>query len=106
MNSIAICGKLPQNVTMSKSIRISSELAQSAETAAAVSHRSPPQQIEHWAQIGRVLEPALSYTAEVKVKQVGRADLDAILKDVESADSVQRTQAIIRQQSGSIESTD
>jgi len=33
-------------------------------------------------------------------------DLDDILKDVESADSVQRTQAIIRQQSGSIESTD
>ena len=91
---------------MSKSIRISSELARSAESAAAISHRSPPQQIEHWAQIGRVLEPALSYSAEVKVKQVGRAELDTILDDVDSAASIQRTRKIIRQQSGRIESTD
>ena len=105
-NSVALCGKLPQVISMSKSIRISSELARSAESAAAISHRSPPQQIEHWAQLGRVLEPALCYSATVKVKQVGRAELDAIFQDVASAASVERTQAIIRQRSGPIESTD
>jgi len=91
---------------MSKSIRISSELATQAEKAAALAHRSPPQQIEHWAQIGRVLEPALSYSVESRVKQVGRADLDARLDQVSTEASARRTQAIIRQRSGRIESID
>lgn len=91
---------------MSKSIRVSDELADFAEAAAAESHRSPPQQIEHWAQIGRVLEPALSYRAESAVKQVGRADLDALLDAVGSPDAVQRTRELIRNASGEIVSTD
>ena len=89
---------------MSKSIRISDELAAKAEAEAALSHRSPPQQIEHWAQIGRVMEPALSYTAEVKVKRAGGAELEPILDQIESAESVRRTQAIIRETTGTIES--
>lgn len=90
---------------MSRSIRISDELATLAETAALVSHRSPPQQIEHWAQIGRVLEPALSYRAETALKQVGRADLDAVLARVETPESVRRTQSIIRRTSGNVVSS-
>lgn len=91
---------------MSKSIRISDELAASAEAAALISHRSPPQQIEHWAQIGRVLEPALSYKAEVAVKQANRSDLDAVLDQVGSNESIRRVQATIRRTAGSIESVD
>ncbi len=91
---------------MSKSIRISDELAEFAEAAAVESHRSPPQQIEHWAQIGRVLEPTLSYRAESAIKQVGRADLDAALAGVGTPEAVRRTQEIIRNTSGEIASTD
>ena len=91
---------------MSKSIRISDELAASAEEAAAISHRSPPQQIEHWAQIGRVLEPTLSFTAQVAVKQATRADLDAILDRVETAEGIHRAQVVIRRTAGSIESVE
>jgi len=91
---------------MSKSIRISDELATFAEAAAVVSHRSPPQQIEHWAQIGRVLEPALSYRAEAAVKQVGRADLDAVLDRVDAPESIRQTQEIVRRTSGAIASED
>lgn len=91
---------------MSKSIRVSDELADSAEAAANVSHRSPPQQIEHWAQIGRVLEPVLSYHAESAVKRVGRSELDAVLGQVGTSEANERTQAIIRRTSGSIASTD
>ena len=91
---------------MSKSIRISDELAESAEAAAAVSHRSPPQQIEHWAQIGRVLEPALSYQTETAIKRVGRPELDAALDEIGSSAATARTQAIIRRTSGAIASTD
>lgn len=91
---------------MSKSIRISDELAEFAEAASVESHRSPPQQIEHWAQIGRVLEPALSYQAESAVKRVGRVDLDTALDAAGSPEARQRTQEIIRNTSGKIASTD
>jgi hypothetical protein len=91
---------------MSKSIRISSELAAAAESAALLAHRSPPQQIEHWAHIGRVLEPALAYQAGVAVKQVQRADLDSVLEKVSTPEAIQRTQTIIRRNTGTIASTD
>ena len=91
---------------MSKSIRVSDELAEFAEAAAVESHRSPPQQIEHWAQIGRVLEPALSYHAESAVERVGRADLDAALDQVGTPEAIRRTQKVIRRTSGGIASTD
>lgn len=91
---------------MSKSIRISSELAAAAESAALLAHRSPPQQIEHWAHIGRVLEPALAYRVESAVKQVKRANLDAALDQVGTPESIRRTQAIIRRNTGDIASVD
>lgn len=91
---------------MSKSIRISDELAASAEEAAAMSHRSPPQQIEHWAQIGRVLEPTLSYAAQVAVKQATRSDLDAILDRVETAEGIRQARAVILSTAGSVESAE
>jgi hypothetical protein len=91
---------------MSKSIRIGDKLAAQAETASALAHRSPPQQIEHWAQIGRVLDPVLSYSAEQKIKRVSQADLDAALAAVETKDGVARGQSVIRRTGGSSESSD
>ena len=91
---------------MSKSIRISDELAAVAEASAIEAHRSPPQQIEHWAQIGRVLESALSYPAEIAVKRAGRPQLDAVLDSIDSEDGMRRTQKVIRRRSGKIVSTD
>lgn len=91
---------------MSKSIRISDELAEFAEAAAVESHRSPPQQIEHWAQIGRVLEPALSYRMETAVKRAGRNDLDAALDHVGTSEGIDRARQIIRRTTGEIASTD
>ena len=91
---------------MSKSIRISDELASRAQSAAVLSHRSPPQQIEHWAQLGRILEPALSLQAVEAVKRAGRRDLDRLLDDVETQAGVQRSRKVIRRTSGSIETTD
>ena len=94
---------------MSKSIRVSDELAAYVEEAAALAHRSPPQQIEHWAQIGRVLEPALSYHAKTQVKRANpasRDDLEAALADVETPEGIARAQRVIRRTGGSIESSD
>ncbi len=91
---------------MSKSIRVTDELAALAEKAATVSHRSPPQQIEHWAQIGRIVEPALSFDSESKIKQADRTDLDRALAEVETPSGQKRGQAVIRGASASIESSD
>ena len=48
---------------MSTVIKLDSALVESARVYAAAAHRSTPQQIEHWATIGRITEqnPELSY---------------------------------------------
>lgn len=91
---------------MSKSIRISDELAGKATEAARLYHRSPPQQVEHWAQIGQVMEAALSYSAERRVKEASLKDLDACLQRVGEPEGTADVHAIIAQTSGSIESSD
>lgn len=91
---------------MSKSIRVSDELAEFAEAAAAESHRSPLQQIEHWAQIERVLEPAPSFPMESAVRPAGRKELNASLDRVGTPEGIERDQEIIRRTTGQIASTD
>ena len=82
---------------MSTSVRLSDELVAAAKRQAELFHRSPPQQIEHWAAIGRVMETALSYRAQEHVAQaVGRADVDAALAAVGTPDGIARAQAVIR----------
>lgn len=88
---------------MSKSIRISDELSSQAVAAGAVAHRSPPQQIEHWAQIGRVLESALSYSGMTAIKSVRRAELDAALDQAGTVESVPRVHDLIRRTTATIE---
>jgi hypothetical protein len=70
---------------MSKSLRISDELFDRAKSEAALSHRSPPQQVEHWAQIGRVMESALSYRAQRGTKMSAtRRNFNAALDFIET----------------------
>ena len=93
-------------LSMSKSIRISDELSLRAAAAGAVAHRSPPQQIEHWAQIGRVLETALSYTGMTAIKSVGRADLDEALDQAGTVESVPRVHDLIGRTAATIETAE
>lgn len=86
---------------MSKSIRISDELAAKATEAGRLFHRSPPQQIEHWAQIGQVMEKALSYRAQEAVAQWGiEADIDALVAESQSAAGQAKLRAGINEASG------
>ena len=86
---------------MSKSVRISDELVEQAKQAGSLFHRSPPQQIEHWAEVGRVMESVLSYPAQAAVKQASlRRDLDNALSKVETPEGQQKAKAVIAQTSG------
>lgn len=91
---------------MSQSIRLSDELIEAAKVKAALHHRSPPQQIEHWAAIGRVMETALSYPAVEKAVAADRDALDQALSKVGSVEAVRQTHAVIRRTSARIVSSD
>lgn len=86
---------------MSKSIRISDELAAKATEAGRLFHRSPPQQVEHWAQIGQVMEAALSYPAQAGAVRWGRdEDVDAVVAESQSPDGRAKLRAGIHEGSG------
>jgi hypothetical protein len=86
---------------MSKSVRLSDELVEQAKQEGDLFHRSPPQQIEHWAEVGRVMESVLSYPAQARVMQTAlRKDLDAALSVVETAEGKRRAKAVIARTSG------
>jgi len=88
---------------VSQSIRVSDELAESARRQAKLFHRSPPQQIEHWAALGRVMEAALSYPAKEKVLgAVKSVQLDEALGAVGTAEGIERAQEVIRKTSARI----
>lgn len=92
---------------MSQSVRLSDELVEAARRQAKLFHRSPPQQIEHWAAIGRVMEAALSYPAQEKVAAWGSSqDVDELRAQVESPAGKVRARDVIRQTSGMIVSID
>ena len=87
---------------MSQSIRLDGDLIEAAKRQAKLFHRSPPQQIEHWAVIGRVMEQALSYPALDKVvRTVGRRELDQALDKVGTPEGVRRAHEVIRRTSKS-----
>jgi|GEM_PF-829464 len=80
-----------------KALRLSDELVGVAESHAAVSHRSVPKQIEHWAQLGRVLESKLTtadtygllsgqlFLAECRLSSATVPSLDAVVSGLENA---------------------
>ncbi len=92
---------------MSKSIRVSDELLAEAKRSATLHHRSPPQQIEHWAQIGRVMESTLSWPAQEGVAAWGREeDIDELLRQVESPQGKRLARERIHRSSGALYSAD
>lgn len=61
--------------SMAKSIRVSDELYESADSASTSAHRSLAQQIEYWAALGRAVDAAGVTTAQVR--QIIEGDLRA-----------------------------
>ena len=63
---------------MATSVRLDDQFVSQAQIHAAASMRSVPKQIEHWAQIGRMLEdnPELTYEF-VKDALLAKAEVDA-----------------------------
>lgn len=86
---------------MSKSVRLSDDLVEQAKQEAELFHRSPPQQIEHWAQVGRVMESVLSYPAQSGVKErASRKNVDAALSLAGTAEGKRRAKEVIARTSG------
>ena len=53
-------------------MRLSNELLVEAREAGGRFHRSITQQVEHWAQLGRALEAALSFSSTGKLKELSQ----------------------------------
>lgn len=91
---------------MSKSLGLSDVLSSEAEQSARLLHRSPPQQIEHWAQIGHVMEAALAYPAQGVVKAVSIQDINVAMGFANTPDGTLKAQAAIAETSVEIVSSD
>jgi hypothetical protein len=97
------CGNLPHSRDMSKSIRVSDELLDKAKDCGARYHRSPPQQIEYWAKLGRVMESTLSWPALTNAMNWGQAeDIDALLEEVASPTGQRKAIEVIRASSSGL----
>jgi len=95
-NSLDICGNLPQGTVMSKSIRLSDSLFGQAQKMGELYHRSPPQQIEYWAKLGRVMESTLSWPVIDKVVTWGQEnDIDDLINEVGSGSGREKAKKII-----------
>jgi len=82
---------------MSTPLRLSNELLVEAREAGARFHRSITQQVEHWAQIGRVIEATLTYSSAGKLKDLSRQpDLNAVLTKAESREGKRKVLAAIK----------
>ena len=82
---------------MSTPLRLSNELLVEAREAGARFHRSITQQVEHWAQIGRVIEAALTYSSAGKLKDLSRQpDLNSVLARAESREGKRKALAAIK----------
>ena len=72
-------------------------MIEEAEKAAVMFHRSPPQQVEHWAQLGRIMETALSWTAQSNAKTASvRSQLDNALASVDTVTGRKRSRKVIQ----------
>lgn len=91
---------------MSQSQRLSDELVNAAKAQAKKFHRSTAQQIEHWARLGQLMEPALSFPVREKATELTRARLEETLAGVDTPDGRACAQTVIRRTTGDIVSTD
>lgn len=91
---------------MSKSVRLSDELVERAKVQSAKFHRSAAQQIEHWAALGQLMEPALSFPVQEKAGELTRQRLDGILENTHTSEAIAKAQAVIRSTTAEIASRD
>jgi ParD-like antitoxin of type II bacterial toxin-antitoxin system len=86
---------------MSKSIRLSDDLFGQAQKTGALYHRSPPQQVEYWAKLGRVMESTLSWPVLDKVVEWGQEkDISDLISEVESRAGRKKAKKVISATSG------
>jgi hypothetical protein len=94
---LAVCSNLLQIKGMSMPIRLSDELLGKARESGKRHHRSVPQQVEHWAQLGRVLESALTLPSVGKLKDLGREpDLQKAIAAAETPAGKEKVKAYLR----------
>ncbi|MGA2052187.1 MAG: hypothetical protein ABSH19_02620 [Opitutales bacterium] len=92
---------------MSMPIRLSDELLGEARESGRRFHRSIPQQVEHWAQIGRVLESALILPSVGKLKDLSREpDLEKMLAAAEMPAGKEKVKAQLRKMGRPLYSSD
>lgn len=78
-------------------IRLSDELLGQARESGQRFHRSIPQQVEHWAQLGRVLESALTLPGTGKLKDLSREpDLRKMIAQAETPAGKEKVKAFLR----------
>jgi hypothetical protein len=86
------CGR--QNaalIDISQPVKLSDEFVLDARLAAEVWGRSLAGQIEFWAQLGRVIEPLLSGTKALALRQSGKAKpISECLRSVDSSEGRRR----------------
>jgi len=92
---------------MSTPLRLSNELLVEAREAGGRFHRSITQQVEHWAQLGRAIEAALTFSSTGKLKDLSRQpDLHAVLAQPETRAGKRKVLAAIRSQKQPVYSAD
>jgi len=88
-------------------LRIDSQLVHQARTAGALHDRPPTAQIEHWAKLGRVLDPVLSGRSVTRMKQTARIeDLHSLVETSQTVEGRQRVLALIRRHGGPVYEAD
>lgn len=87
---------------MSKSVRLSDELVERAKEQSKKFHRSAAQQIEHWAALGQLMEPALSFPVREKALEDITREFEEAVDQAESPETISRTQAYIREHTARI----
>lgn len=103
----AFCSNLLQITGMSTPLRLSNELLVEAREAGARFHRSITQQVEHWAQIGRVIEATLTYSSAGKLKDLSRQpELNSVLAKAESREGKRKVLAAIKARKQAVYSAD
>jgi len=82
-------------------LRIDVALVNKARTSGQLFHRSISQQVEHWANMGRVVEAVLGLSSVAKIKTLGKApNIDRLLAGAHSQAGKKRTLALIAKKTG------
>jgi hypothetical protein len=81
---------------MGQPVKLSEKLVLDARIVGETTERSIAGQIEHWAKLGRAIEPVLRTDEVLRLKQRGEAvPLSACLTDVDTAAGRKRVQAFL-----------